>query len=192
MVNKMLNQIIFVIFGFFILGVFSVQESYSQYLDEETSKARMVWPDKVRLILQEYVETNLHKDSTIVKDTIKTRISGGQEDILPPRYHVRIIYDVINNEEIQHTDSIYKVDFGPFAKTPDNAKLVKIFEMEYKPPKKIVPSLGFEESGYVYNIIQNIICRQGFEKVIKDSDDSTACVKLTSVAKLIERGWAKS
>jgi len=181
-----------VIFLVIFLVGFSIQESYSQYLDEETSKARMVWPDKVRLTLQEYVETNLHKDSTILKDTIKTRISGGQEDILPPRYHVRIIYDVINNGKIYHADSIYKVDFGPFAKTPDNAELVKIFEMEYKPPKKIVDSLGIEESGYVYNIIQNIMCKQGFEKVIKDSDGSPACVKSDSAQKLIERGWAKS
>jgi len=189
--QKVNKKIIFVIFGISILGVFSIQESHSQYLDEETSKARMVWPDKVRLTLQEYVETNLHKDSTIVKDTIKTRISGGLEEGLPPTYHVRIIYDVINNEEIHHMDSIYKVDFGPLAKTPDNAKMVKLFEMEYKPPKKIGGSLGIEENVYVYNMIQNIMCRQGFEKVIKESTDEKVCLTPNSIGKLVDRGWVK-
>ena len=43
------------------------------------------------------------------------------------------------------------------------------------------------------NIMKSkISCKQGFFKVIKTSDDSPACVKLNSVEKLVEKGWAKS
>ncbi len=42
------------------------------------------------------------------------------------------------------------------------------------------------------NIVKSkVSCKQGFFKVIKDSDDTPACVKLASVEKLIEKGWAK-
>ncbi len=37
-----------------------------------------------------------------------------------------------------------------------------------------------------------VSCKQGFFKVIKTSDDSPACVKLDSVSKLVEKGWAKA
>ncbi len=36
-----------------------------------------------------------------------------------------------------------------------------------------------------------ISCKTGFELILKSSDDSPACVKLSSVDKLIERGWGK-
>lgn len=178
-----------ILLGIFIfIGLFSMQESFSQYMETPSSDK---WYEAVKLVLQEYVDKNLLQNEAILKDSIKTRISGGLEDVLPPRYHVRIIYDVINNEEIQHMDSIYKVDFGPWARTPENAKLVKLFEMEYKPPKKIVDSLGIEENVYVYNNIQNIMCRQGFEKVIKESTDEDVCLTPNSIGKLVDRGWIK-
>ena len=42
------------------------------------------------------------------------------------------------------------------------------------------------------NIVKSkVSCKQGFFKVIKDSDDTPACVKLASVEKLVEKGWAK-
>ena len=172
----------------FLFGIF-VQESYAQYLDKETSKLRAAWSDKAKLTLQEYLENNYFPNSTINKDSIKTRILGGLEDVLPPRFHARILYDVIKNEKVLHMDSIYKVDFGPLARTPDNAKLVKIFEMEYAPPKKVVPDFGKGEDPYVYNNIQHIMCRQGYDFVLKNSDNSPACFKENSIPKLVERGW---
>ena len=36
----------------------------------------------------------------------------------------------------------------------------------------------------------DIICNESLELVYKSSDSSPACVKSTSVSKLIERGWA--
>lgn len=35
----------------------------------------------------------------------------------------------------------------------------------------------------------DVICRQGFELVLKNSDRSAACVTIDSVEKLIQRGW---
>ena len=39
---------------------------------------------------------------------------------------------------------------------------------------------------------EEITCREGLELIFKSNDDSPACVKLSSVSKLIERGWASS
>ena len=50
-------------------------------------------------------------------------------------------------------------------------------------PKKQI-TLGISED--------NVICKQGFFKVIRTTDNSPACVKLNSVEKLVEKGWAKS
>jgi hypothetical protein len=40
--------------------------------------------------------------------------------------------------------------------------------------------------------IDKIQCKEGLELVIKSSDNTPACVKSTSVLKLIERGWTDS
>ena len=39
---------------------------------------------------------------------------------------------------------------------------------------------------------EQIICKQGFFKVVRATSDSIACVKLNSVTKLVEMGWAKA
>lgn len=36
----------------------------------------------------------------------------------------------------------------------------------------------------------DVICNESLELVFKNSDNSPACVKSTSVSKLVERGWA--
>jgi len=50
-------------------------------------------------------------------------------------------------------------------------------------PKKQI-TLGIMED--------KVICKQGFFKVIKATSDSVACVKLNSVEKLVNKGWAKA
>jgi hypothetical protein len=160
-------------------------------MNPEISQSRMKWSEKAESTLQEYLESNFYQNPTILKDSIKTRITGGLEDVLPPRFHVRIIYDEFQNGKIIHLDSIYKVDFGSAAKTPENAKLVEVFDMEYKPPKKIDKNFAQDQNDYVYSLIQNIMCRQGFEKVVKESTVEALCVKSKSVGKLVDRGWVK-
>jgi len=168
-----------VIFSLIFLVGFSVQESHSDG-----------WSDAVKLVLQEYVDDNLLQNKTILKDSIKTRILGTPEDILPPKYFIKILYDVIDNKEIQHIDSRYKVDFGPLARTPENANLVKIYEMEYIPPKKIVYDYDLENEQLAKSKYQMIMCRQGFEKIMKETTGDTVCVKPETALKLKERGWA--
>jgi len=75
--------------------------------------------------------------------------------------------------------------------TPENAKLEKMFETDYKPPKKILRSLDQYEYPYERLVARVIMCKHGFEEVIKDSDGSTACVKPSSIQKLMERGWGE-
>lgn len=55
--------------------------------------------------------------------------------------------------------------------------------------KEILSPLKQFNSGIPIDEIQ---CKEGLELVIKSSDNTPACVKLTSVPKLIERGWTDS
>ena len=50
-------------------------------------------------------------------------------------------------------------------------------------PKKQI-TLGIMED--------KVICKQGFFKVVRATSDSVACVKLNSVTKLVDKGWAKA
>ena len=131
------------------------------------------------------------QNSTILKESIKTRISKAPEDSLPPTFHIRILYDQVQNGKIFNMDSVYKVDFGLNTRTPDNTKLEKIFENEYLPPNQIKNKKFEEFESYLTGLLQNIMCRQGFEKVVKESTDEALCVKLKSVGKLVDRGWVK-
>ncbi|MFQ5440561.1 MAG: hypothetical protein ACE5DL_03760 [Nitrosopumilaceae archaeon] len=174
----------------FLIG-FSVQEGYSQYMGQESIEAELLWSDKVKQILQEYLEINFYHNPNIILESIKTRISGSGEDVSPPRYHVRILYDEIKNGKIIHMDSVYNVDFGPVARTPDNAKLEKIYEEKYLPPNQIKNTKFEEFPSYLTGMMQNIMCRQGFEKVVKESTKESLCVKTESIGKLVDRGWIK-
>ena len=182
------KNIIFVILGIFILGLFSIQDGYSQYMG---SPKPDVWQIESELVLQEYVDGELLQNESIVKESIKTRISRGLGDVLPPFYYARIIFDEIQNKEILHMDSIYQVDFGSLARTPDNTKLEKIFEGEYNPPKKISKELVIGEDRAINWMLQNIMCRQGLEKVVKESTNDASCIKSKSLGKLVDRGWVK-
>jgi len=184
------KKIIFLFVGFFLFG-FLIQDGYSQYMDPEITKSRMKWSEKVESTLQEYLESNFYQIPAIPKDSIKTRISGGLEDVLPPRYHIRIIYDLLENNNAKHMDSVYKVDFGPSYKTPDMAKLEKLYEEVYLPPNQIKNTKFEEFESYLTGMLQNIMCRQEFEKVVKESTGETLCVKSKSVGKLVDRGWVR-
>jgi uncharacterized protein YihD (DUF1040 family) len=50
-------------------------------------------------------------------------------------------------------------------------------------PKKQI-TLGIEDD--------KIICKQGYFKVVRAASDSAVCVKLDSVTKLVNKGWAKA
>ncbi|MEM3007522.1 MAG: hypothetical protein QXW37_06430 [Candidatus Nitrosotenuis sp.] len=39
--------------------------------------------------------------------------------------------------------------------------------------------------------VEEILCKVGFQLIIKTSNEHPACVKPESAQKLIERGWAK-
>lgn len=178
-------------FGIFILiGMFSIQESYSQYLGVSIPPSEE-WSNAAKNAVQEYVDYKLLQNETIVKNSIKTRIIYGGTDDLPPTYYARILYDVIYNKEIQHVDSAYKVVFLSWNNTSADAKLEKTSETEYKPPKKIVYSYDVDVD-YLNNFkYQMIMCRQGFEKIMKVTTEDTVCVKPKTAISLIERGWGK-
>ena len=174
-----------------VFGISSIQESYSQYMNPEISQSRMKWSEKAESTLQEYLESNFYQNPTVLKDSIKTRISGSGEDVLPPRYHIRILYDLLENNKTKHMDLVYKVDFGALAKTPDNARLEKLYENVYLTPNQIKNKKFEEFESYLTGMLQNIMCRQGFEKVVKVSTGDASCVKSESLGKLVDRGWVK-
>ncbi|HUT06475.1 MAG TPA: hypothetical protein VMW74_07300 [Nitrosopumilaceae archaeon] len=171
----------------FIIG-FPVQESYSQYMGSVNPDQ---WSIATESAVRDLSIDVFFQNSTILKESIKTRISKAPEDSLPPTFHIRILYDQVQNGKIFNMDSVYKVDFGLNTRTPDNTKLEKIFENEYLPPNQIKNKKFEEFESYLTGLLQNIMCRQGFEKVVKESTDEALCVKLKSVGKLVDRGWVK-
>ena len=185
------KKIIFVILfsTIFLMGI-SVQESHAQYVDSTHRSAEIEWYWAVENILPGFIDEIFLQNETVVNDSIKTRISKSGEDVLPPRYHVRILYDVIKDEKVLHMDSIYKVNFITYDRKPNNTELVKIYETEYKSPQKITPDFELG-TPYVYGLIQHKMCRQGFE-MIEKVEGSPACVKPKTAIKLVERGWATS
>ncbi|HUT05527.1 MAG TPA: hypothetical protein VMW74_02410 [Nitrosopumilaceae archaeon] len=183
--KKIIYGIIFSII--FLIG-FPVQESFSQYMGSVNPDQ---WSIATESAVHELSIDVFFQNSTILKESIKTRISKAPEDSLPPTFHVRILYDVNKNEDIRHMDSVYKVDFGASFKNPDNATLEKIYENEYLPPNQIKNKKFEEFESYLTGMLQNIMCRQGFENIIKNSDGSSVCVKPESILKLVERGWAE-
>jgi len=191
---------VWVVIPLVLFGIVGVQEGFSQYI-VETHFFPSEWSDAVQITVHEYVNDVLIQNKTILQDSIKIRISGGLEDVLPPNYSVRILYDIIDNKIIQHIESTYEVDFGPLEGTyevnsvrqigsPENANLVKTSEMEYKPPKKIAYGYDLENEQIANIKYQMIMCRQGFEKIMKETTGDTVCVKPETAKKLIQRGWA--
>jgi len=185
-----MREFFLILAAILVLGtIFWLEDVSAQYMSPIDTD--IDWNEIVEVTVQDFVESILLQNEDIIKESVKTKIIGSLRDVYPPFYHVRIIYDVIQNNEIQHVDSIYKVNFGPLSDLLEDVKLEKIFEGKYEPPKKYQKlPLGTEDHTINW-ILQNIMCRQGFEKIVKDSDNSTACVKLESIPKLIERGWAK-
>ena len=178
-----------ILFPILILSVFAIQESNAQYFQTEINSD--IFPNSLKFTLEDNLKTKFFQNPTIANDSIKTRTAGGSNEDHSITWYIRIIYDVANNEKIHHMDSIYKLGFNSMAEPPENTIFEKVFEMHYKPPKKIKNSLSSEENRYIHLIIQNIMCRQGFEKIFKLSDDSPVCVKSSTAEKLIDRGWKK-
>jgi len=77
-------------------------------------------------------------------------------------------------------------------------------EREVNLSKTIVPEINMDESKNIISIkspreqvksgvdFEDVKCMPGFELIMKNSDDSPACVSPVTKIKLIDRGWAKS
>jgi len=183
-----INYFLLIVFlSVVLIGVqFSDAQRQHQPSDEEIDKL-------VEMTIQDYLETILFQDPTVQKDNVKIA-SGllGALDVQMVHEKVRIIYASNIDDKIIYNDELFLVDFN-FQPTNSTAKLEKIFEMEYLPPKKIRSYLDDNEwEKYVTISYGFIMCKPGFEKVIKQSNDEAKCVKLESVEKLIERGFLKN
>jgi len=172
-----------------IIGIIGIQESHSQYMNGSIPPSEE-WSNAAKNAVQEYVDSKLLQNETILKDSIKTRIIYGGQDDIPQTYYARILYDVIYDKKIQHVDSAYKVVFLSWNNTSADAILEKTSETEYKPPKKIEFNYDIDEDQLNIQRYHMIMCRQGFEKIMKESTGDTVCVKPETARNLIERGWA--
>jgi hypothetical protein len=162
-----------------------IHEGYSQYRNEEIVVKERELHDLVEITLQDFLDTEFLQNESIIKDSIKTRISYSLREL--PFGHVRIMYDVFMNNETRNIDSIYEFDFSPNRIYPENVNLVKILETNYQPPNKMKNS-EISEDDRINHRYQNIMCRQGFEKVTKQSKEEV-CVKVESIGRLFDRGW---
>ena len=171
----------------FFIG-FSFQESYSQYMGPvEPSE----WDITSDFLVNEFVDNILLQDNSVVEDSIVNKTMHTLEDELPPGMYIKILYGFKEGQEVKHNVMGFKVVF-PELRTPDNAYLEKLFETEYLPPRKVIKTADQFEHPYLQNLAKLVLCKQGFERILKSSDLSFACVKPDSVPKLVERGWAHS
>ncbi|MGY5152511.1 MAG: cupredoxin domain-containing protein [Candidatus Nitrosopumilus sp. bin_6a] len=69
---------------------------------------------------------------------------------------------------------------------PVSDTMVILISDETVPTNGISPRAQMEQGV----LLSNVVCRQGFDLVMKNSDKSAACVTLDSVEKLIARDWA--
>ena len=90
-------------------------------------------------------------------------------------------YAYSNNNESYAVSANYKnVTITSLTSPPDSKSVIPIDMLS--PKKQIeqgIPPLG-------------IVCKLGFQLILKLSDISPACVKPSSIDKLVERGWAQS
>ena len=93
---------------------------------------------------------------------------------LPGRYHLSLI---TNNTETLVFEFIVK---QITSKPEENSEKIKIHRLA--PLKQIANGISPKD----------ITCNENMQLVFKITDDSPACVKLTTIEKLIERNWAKS
>jgi hypothetical protein len=168
----------------FLLG-FSFKGSLSQYMDSvEPSE----WDIASELSIQEFIDYNLLQDESVLKDSIVTKTIHSLEDELPPRIWIKILYAHTENQEIKFKVLGLKVVFQEINDS-SNAYLEQIFESEYIPPKKILSHSEKYEDLYAKQLSQTILCKQGYEKILKKTREPV-CVTLPTAIELVKRGWA--
>jgi len=146
------------------------------------------------MILESYNEGNLRVN--LPPDLIKTRykcVGGGSEDIfviingievkaekIEQNGNANIVYDIFLQKGNFEVELIFPADQGSWA-FPEGCP-IKFFQnaISYKPLKQLEKGVNTLE----------IICKKELNLIFKSTDNSPACVKPTTVDRLIERGWA--
>ncbi len=90
---------------------------------------------------------------------------------------------IVYNEK---TDQIFVTDFY--------SGLVDVIKQEEFPNNSVMEKIIQSPLKQIHSGItrDKVTCKEGLGLIFKSSDNSPACVKPTSIQKLIERGWAKS
>lgn len=86
-------------------------------------------------------------------------------------------------ENIFHADLIFRVDF-----TEIPGKLDPIHGGIYLPPNKIYKHSD-EVDTEITSQLKDIMCREGFDREIRDSNGKYVCIKSESFKKLLDRGF---
>ena len=89
-----------------------------------------------------------------------------------------LVYKFLVKQIIEYEENGLEIniDNNPMAEKED-----KIINSELSPLKQIVNGISPE----------NVSCKEGMQLVFKNTYNSAACVKSTTIDKLIERGWIK-
>jgi len=178
-----------ILIGLFLIALFAtVQFSDAQY-SGNPKPSSIDWRALSENATQKYLEMELLQGEDVFEETIKTRISGSGEDVFPPFYHVRIIYDILSDGEIETKDVVFNVKF--LAPTFSHAELELKYTIDYMAPHRALKYFN-EELPFIPHVTGkylNIMCKMGFEKVYHEAYSQPICVKPESVKKLIERNF---
>ena len=182
--------------------VFSVVDSSIGIIEDPETKLTLVdlgtfygiagngtIPDEIKVYRDNVLWKTTTKETGIAPSTSHSEWQIPQTfffNELPGRYSLvlitnnteTLVYKFLVKQIVEYEESGLEIniDNNPMAEKED-----KIINSKLSPLKQIVNGISPE----------NVSCKEGMQLVFKNTYNSTACVKSTTIDKLIERGWIK-
>jgi len=199
-----MNKNYFLLIAVFSIALFGTTQFSYAYTEDELCPPKTIYnsfegevdlPDFRCIVensVQHFLAEELIYHEGIIDESIKIKILPGMEQPMPPPFNVRIIYDQYGSDEIRHMDTMYEVKFF-HPPNYQHAELIPVFSMLHQPPNLILKQLEeMNASPNVKYYYQNTMCREGFDRLVKESTQKYVCVFSDSVEELVDRGYGRS
>jgi len=146
-------------------------------------------PDTIKILRNGHLWKTMTKDTGIAPSTSHSEwqiLQTAFYNELPGRYKIilltnnteTLVYEFIVEQITEYNANRFQINNTNDELLPNNQK---ISESKTAPLKQIANGVSPND----------VICTEGMQLVFKNTNNYPACVKSTTVEKLIERGWAK-
>ena len=184
------------------IKIFSVVDSSVGIIEDPDSKLTIVdlgsfygiagngtIPDKIKILRDNHLMSTLTKETGISPSTSHSEWQIPQTffyNELPGRYKLilitnnteTLVFEFIVEQITEHNKNSFKISKNNNVLEENNRQAI---ESKTAPLKQIANGVSPND----------VICTEGMQLVFKNTNNYPACVKSTTVEKLIERGWAK-